>query len=79
MSISNFTIVGLISSFFGKMRFPQLFWLAAIVFVADLFIPDAIPFVDEIFLGLVTLLLGSITKRKTQKKSPPQESSSSED
>lgn len=48
---------------FGHLRFPQLFLIAAVVFVLDLLIPDFIPFVDEILLGLVTLLLGSLRRR----------------
>jgi hypothetical protein len=34
------------------------------VFLLDLFVPDAIPFVDEVMLGLATLLLGSWRKRR---------------
>lgn len=43
----------------GRLRFPTLFKLAAVLFVADLFVPDLIPFADEILLGVLTLLLGS--------------------
>jgi hypothetical protein len=43
----------------GRLRFPTLFKLAAFLFVADLFVPDLIPFADEILLGVLTLLLGS--------------------
>ena len=35
-----------------SMRFPRLFGLLLAVFVVDLFIPDVIPFADEIALGL---------------------------
>lgn len=49
---------------FGHLRFPQLFALFAALFVLDLLIPDFIPFVDEILLGLATLLLGSLRRRK---------------
>jgi hypothetical protein len=37
--------------------------LAAVVFVVDLILPDVIPFADEILLGLITLLLGTLKKR----------------
>lgn len=47
---------------FGHLRFPQLFAITAAVFLLDLFIPDLIPFVDEILLGLATLLLGSLRR-----------------
>ncbi len=48
----------------SRLRFPKLLALAAAVFVADLIFPDVIPFVDEILLGLLTLLLGMLKKRE---------------
>ncbi|MDQ3040348.1 MAG: hypothetical protein M3Q13_02065 [Pseudomonadota bacterium] len=47
-----------------KLRFPQLFWLIAALFAADVVIPDFIPLVDEILLGLGTLLLANLKRRK---------------
>lgn len=44
----------------SRLKFPKLFMLTAALFVADLIVPDFIPFVDEILLGLGTLLLGSL-------------------
>ena len=46
----------------GRLRFPYLFLLTAIVFVADLMIPDVIPLADEIIIGLVTLILANLKK-----------------
>jgi hypothetical protein len=48
----------------SRLRFPKLFALAGLVFLVDLFFPDTIPFADEILLGLITLLLGSLKKSK---------------
>jgi len=48
----------------GRLRFPWLFALTALVFGVDLVVPDALPLVDEILLGLATLLLGSWRDRK---------------
>ncbi len=48
-----------------KLRFPQLFWLMAALFAADVVVPDFIPLVDEILLGLGTLLLGNLKRRKS--------------
>jgi hypothetical protein len=48
----------------GRLRFPVLFLLTATLFVANLFVPDPLPFLDEILLGLVTLLIGSWKGRK---------------
>lgn len=46
------------------MRFPKLFVLMAVIFGVDLLIPDTIPFVDEIMLGLITAGLGAWRTRK---------------
>jgi hypothetical protein len=44
--------------FVGRLRFPNLFLLTGALFGVSLVAPDAIPMVDEILLGLGTLLLG---------------------
>lgn len=49
---------------FGKLSYPRLFLLTAILFVANAFILDPIPFVDELLLGLGTLLLANWKQRK---------------
>ena len=49
-----------------RLRFPWLFALTAALFVANLVLPDPLPFVDEILLGLATLLVGSL------RRPPPQ-------
>lgn len=60
----------------SKMRFPKLFMLTAILFVIDLIVPDMIPLVDEILLGLGTLLLASlrttvVDRLRTVEEAPP--------
>jgi hypothetical protein len=57
-------IRSLVARFAAGLRFPTLFAIAATLFVFDLFVPDLIPFVDEILLALGTLLIGSIKKKK---------------
>jgi len=49
--------------FAAGLRFPKLLAIAAALFIIDLIIPDMIPFADEILLGLLSLLLGSLKKR----------------
>ena len=61
----------LIERFASQLRFPYLFLLTAGLFVADLFIPDAIPFADEIILGLIAVLLGTWKARKSVDSKPP--------
>lgn len=55
-------IAAVIFRFASRLRFPQLFALVAVLFLLDLAIPDLIPFADEIILGLLTLLLGSLRR-----------------
>jgi hypothetical protein len=52
-----------VARFAAGLRFPVLFALTATLFVFDLFVPDLVPFVDEILLALGTLLLGSLRKK----------------
>jgi len=46
-----------------NLRFPALFALLAIITLADVLIPDLIPFLDEIGFALLTLLVGSWKRR----------------
>lgn len=47
-----------------KLRFPTLLKIVAALFAINLFLPDPIPFVDEIVLALGTLVLASWKDRK---------------
>jgi hypothetical protein len=49
-----------VESFASRLRYPQLFFVLVVLFVLDLLIPDAIPFVDEVMLGLLAVLVGRI-------------------
>jgi len=50
------------------LRFPTLFMITAGVLVVDLLLPDPIPFVDEVLLGLVTLMLASWKRSKVERE-----------
>ncbi len=64
-------LIGLIGRFTSRLRFPQLFTVAALLFGLDLLLPDMIPFVDEILLGLLTALLAVLEKPRSVQ--PPAE------
>ena len=49
----------LIARFLPRLRFPWLFLLLATLFLADLVVPDLLPFIDEAMLALLTVLVGS--------------------
>jgi uncharacterized protein DUF6116 len=50
---------GLVSRLFGHLRFPQLFAVLAGLLLLDLVLPDPIPFLDEIILAVLTMVVGS--------------------
>jgi hypothetical protein len=52
----------------GGLRFPYLVALTAAIFVVNLVVPDIVPYVDEILLGLVTIMLSRL---KRPGASPP--------
>ena len=54
----------LVTRFASGLRFPTLFKIDAALLVVNLFVPDVIPFYDEILLALGTLLLGALKRRK---------------
>jgi len=57
-----------IRDFASNLRYPQLFTLAAVLFAVDLVVPDMVPFIDEILLGLLTVLLGRLKDRGAGKR-----------
>ncbi len=54
----------------GRLSFPRLFMLTAALFVANVFVPDPIPFIDELLLGLGTLLLANWKNRDARERGP---------
>lgn len=56
-------VTGALLRWASGLRFPYLVLLTLSLFGFNLFIPDALPFADELIMGLVTLLLASFRKR----------------
>ena len=57
MGLGRRTLASAVVAFASRLRFPTLFALAVILFAFDLLVPDAVPFVDEVLLGLAALAL----------------------
>ena len=66
---------GGILGYFENMRFRSLVILGLILLAVDLFIPDPIPFVDELLIGIITLILSRFKRdrKKRNHQSPKAE------
>ena len=47
-----------------SLRFPWLLLVTSLLFLVDLFVPDVVPFVDEILLALLAVMLGRLKRSK---------------
>ncbi len=63
-------LAGVVVRWACGLRFPCLFVLSATLFVLNLSIPDVVPFANELFTGLVTVLLGSVRRRVATEPEP---------
>ena len=61
------------------LRFPWLFFLTAGLFALNLIVPDALPFADEILMGLIALLLAGLKKKTARKGSAARGENDKED
>jgi hypothetical protein len=52
----------------NQLRFRNLFFIVLGLFFVDLLIPDFIPFIDEIILGLLAIILANWKKERNQDK-----------
>jgi len=50
----------------NQLRFKNLFFLVISLFFVDLLLPDFIPFIDEIILGLLAIVLANWKKERNQ-------------
>jgi hypothetical protein len=62
-------VTGPFLAYAARLRFPTLFKITVGLFLFDLFIPDMIPFIDEILLGLGALILSNWQKPSAER--PP--------
>ena len=52
----------------NQLRFRNLFFIVIGLFFVDLLVPDFIPFIDEIILGLLAIILANWKKERNQDK-----------
>ncbi len=52
----------------NQLKFRNLFFLVTCLFLIDLLVPDFIPFIDEIILGLMAIILANWKKERHQDK-----------
>jgi len=57
--------VGWMTRWASGLRFPTLLAVIGSLFVLDVLIPDLIPFVDEVLLGLFTVLLAMVRRKRS--------------
>jgi len=60
-------LIGPLLEWARTLRYPALFKLTAALLAINLLVPDPLPFVDELVLGLVTAILAS---RKNHRQPP---------
>jgi uncharacterized membrane protein YccC len=54
-----------------RLRFPVLLGITAALFLVNLVVPDPLPLVDELLLGLGTLLFASLRNKSTARRDAP--------
>ena len=56
--------LALLGRYGARLRFPHLLVLTGALFAVDLLLPDGLPFLDEIVLGLLATLFATWKKRE---------------
>lgn len=62
---------GPIMGFASRLRFPTLFFITLGLWAINMVIPDPLPLIDEIVMGLLTLMLATWKNRKAPPPVPP--------
>ncbi|TWI04514.1 hypothetical protein IP90_00647 [Luteimonas cucumeris] len=63
-------VVAPLLRWFSRLRYPQLFLITAAIFAVDVAVPDLIPFLDELLIGLTALLLAHFKRRRLESSAP---------
>lgn len=65
-------VLGILGRYGVRLRFPVLFFAVACLFAFNMVLPDPVPFIDELILALMTLMLASF---KREPLPPPRDES----
>lgn len=71
MVVSRAPLIAAFLRWASALRFRQLFYLTAGLFVMTVLVPDFVPFADEILFGLLALLFASWKKPEPQPEPEP--------
>ncbi len=64
IGLADYYTSGLVWHFLSGLRSWQLFVIAAALFIVDVLLADPLPFIDEILLGVLTLMLARWKRRR---------------
>lgn len=62
--MNSSSLIALFMAFVNQLKFRNLFLIVITLFFIDLFVPDFIPFFDEIILGLLAIFLANWKKAR---------------
>jgi hypothetical protein len=57
-------LISMILSYADKLKYKNLFLITLFLFVVDFIVPDMIPMIDEIILGLLAIVLANWKKER---------------
>ena len=57
-------LIAVFLGFADQLKFRNLFLIIIALFMINLFIPDFIPLIDEIILGLMAIILANLKKER---------------
>ncbi len=61
-------LIALFLTFANQLKYRNLFLIIIGLFLIDLFVPDFIPLIDEIILGLLAIILANLKKEKSEEQ-----------
>lgn len=70
-SIARRILTTVLGRYGARLRFPHLLLGLGALFLVDLVVPDLIPLIDEVLLGLATLGVGSLTRSRVDDDDKP--------